>query len=133
MLFFTNTESGKTDDLASDPEINIAFVDPSGQWASFSGKASVDTDRETIKTHYSPMLKTWLGDLGDGKHDGGPMDPRIGAIRVRAQTITYAFYERNILGRAAEMAKGAVTGDTPSFTTIHELKPAEIEQWRAAN
>lgn len=133
ILFFTNTESGKTDDLDADPSANVAFLDPSGQWASFSGRASVDTDRSTIRTHYSPMLKAWLGDLGDGKHDGGPEDPRIGAIRVKAETITYSFFERGILGRATEVVKGAVTGDTPSFTTIHELSSAEIEQWRAAN
>jgi len=133
ILFFTNTESGKTDDIAGDSSTNVAFLDATGQWASFSGRASVDTDRATIRQHYSKMLKVWLGDLGDGKHDGGPDDPRIAAIRIRAETITYSFFERGAMGRAAEMAKGAVTGNTPSFTTIRELKPAEIEQWRDAN
>jgi general stress protein 26 len=132
-MFFTNTESGKTDDLAADSAINIAFVDSSGQWASFSGRASVDTGRDTIRSHWTPMLKVWLGDLGDGKHDGGPDDPRIAAIRVKSDTITYSFYERGIVGRTAEIAKGAVTGDTPSFTTIRELSAAEIDQWRDAN
>ena len=72
LIFHTNTESGKTDDLASDSKINIAFLNSSGEWASISGKAEIITNREMVKKHYSRALKAWLGDLGDGLHDGGP-------------------------------------------------------------
>jgi general stress protein 26 len=132
ILFFTNTESGKTDDLEADPAINIAFLDSSGQWASVSGTASVDTDRAIIKQHYTQQLKTWMGDLGDGKHDGGPEDPRIGAIRVKSKSITYSLFNRNMVGRTVEIAKGAITGETPGFNYIREFDEAELEQWRAA-
>ncbi|KAK3079238.1 BLI-3 blue-light-inducible Bli-3 protein, partial [Coniosporium uncinatum] len=33
-IFHTNTESGKTDDLQSDPKINLGFLNNSGEWAS---------------------------------------------------------------------------------------------------
>ena len=72
LLFFTNTESGKTDELHNDPKINISFINSSGEWASISGEASIITDREMVKKNYTPTLKAWIGDLGDGKHDGGP-------------------------------------------------------------
>merc|ERR1712058_217569 len=62
--------SGKTNDIDSDSHINISFLNSSGEWASVSGKASIVTDRDTVKKYYSPALKAWLGDLGDGKHDG---------------------------------------------------------------
>lgn len=38
-----------------------------------------------VRNQYSPALKAWLGDLGDGKHDGGPEDPRISVIKVVAR------------------------------------------------
>ena len=52
--------------------INIAFLNNSSEWASISGEASILTDRESVRKHYSSALKAWIGDLGDGKHDGGP-------------------------------------------------------------
>merc|ERR1711964_882864 len=96
LIFHTNTESGKTNDIDSDSHINISFLNSSGEWASVSGKASIVTDRDTVKKYYSPALKAWLGDLGDGKHDGSENDPRIGVIRVEAVTATYAVVRRTL-------------------------------------
>ncbi|KAL9030086.1 MAG: hypothetical protein Q9196_001749 [Gyalolechia fulgens] len=130
LLFHTNTESGKTDDLKSDDTINIAFLDSNGQWASISGQASIETDRETIRKYYSPTLKAWLGDLGDGKHDGGPEDPRIGVIKVHAKTATYAVTSQTRLGRSYEVAKGTVTGQAPNVNQLRELTEEELQEWR---
>jgi len=130
VLFHTNTESGKTDDLASDPKINIAFLNSSGEWASISGDATISTDRELVRKHYSPALKAWLGDLGDGKHDGGPEDPRIGVIAVKARTITYAISATNIVGRGIEVAKGMATGSAPNVNRLRELTEEELKEWR---
>ncbi|KAK4692693.1 hypothetical protein P7C71_g4561, partial [Lecanoromycetidae sp. Uapishka_2] len=87
LLFHTNTESGKTDDLKNDPKINIAFLNSTGEWASVSGEAEIVTDREVVRKYYSPALKAWLGDLEDGKHDGGPEDPRIGTPLQKAHVV----------------------------------------------
>jgi general stress protein 26 len=132
LIFHTNTESGKTDDLNSDPHINISFLNSSGEWASLSGIASIVTDRETVKKYYSPGLKAWLGDLGDGKHNGGPEDPRIGVIRVRTETATYAVVRKNVAARAVDMAQGVVTGNVPAVNKLRELSEGEIETWRAS-
>lgn len=93
LLFHANSESGKTDDLTSDPDTNLSFLTPSDVWASIRGKTSVETDRNIVKNFYSPALKAWIGDLGDGKHDGGQDDPRICVIRVKAITAQYAISE----------------------------------------
>ena len=127
-MFHTNTESGKTDDLKSDPKINIAFLNPTGEWASISGEADIVTDREMVRKYYSPALKAWLGDLEDGKHDGGPEDPRIGVIKVTAKTATYALATRTMLGRATEIAKGIVTGSSPNVNKLRELTEEELGQ-----
>jgi len=131
LLFFTNTESHKTDDLKNDSHVNIAFLDSSGQWASIAGSASVETDRSLVKKHYSPSLKAWLGDLGDGKHNGSESDPRIGIIRVQLVTATYAVTDKTFVSRVAEIAKGTVTGEVASVNKLREISESEVLQWRS--
>ena len=130
LLFHTNTESGKTDSIESDGAVNMSFLDSSGQWASVSGTASVDTDRSLVHKYYSPALKAWLGDLGDGTHDGGPDDPRIGVIRVKSDLITYGVTNVTVVGRALEVAKGVVTGETPGFMKVKDITNQELESAR---
>jgi len=132
LIFHTNTESGKTDDIDSDPHVNIAFLNSSGEWASISGTSSIVTDRETVKKYYSTGLKAWLGDLGDKKHDGGPEDPRIGVIRVETKTATYAVSRKNIVGRMAEVAQGVVTGNVAAVNKLREITEQEIVTWRSS-
>jgi general stress protein 26 len=133
LIFHTNTESGKTDDISSDNAINVAFLNSTGEWASISGKASIVTDRTTTNKYYSPALKAWLGDLGDGTHDGGEDDPRIGVIRVEAKTATYQIARKTRIGRAAEMVQGVVTGDAPAVGKLREISEKEISEWRSSH
>jgi general stress protein 26 len=128
MLFHANSESGKTDDLKSDSDINLAFLNSSGEWASISGRADIVTDRETVKKYYSPALKAWIGDLGDGKHDGGPDDPRIIIIKVKAATAQYAISKRTTVGGLVELAKGVATGEAPDVNKLRHLSEAEVQQ-----
>ena len=130
-LFHTNTESGKTDDLQEHKSVNIGFINNRGEWASISGHASIETDREVVRKHYSPALKAWIGDLGDGKHDGGPEDPRIGIIRVKASTAQYAVSKRTQVGGFVELAKGIAAGDSPSVNKLRQLSEEEIQQYRS--
>lgn len=132
LIFHANSESGKTDDLESDPDINLAFLQPSGEWASISGKASLETDREKVRKYYSAGLKAWIGDLGDGKHDGGPEDPRIMLIKVNAKTAQYAVARSKTgLGGLVEFAKGVATGEAPQVNKLRHLDEDEIQQWRS--
>lgn len=131
LLFHTNTESGKTDDLKEDSSVNIGFINNSGEWASISGHASIETNRDIVRKHYSPALKAWIGDLGDGKHDGGPEDPRIAIIRVKAKTAQYAVSRRTTVGGFVELAKGIATGESPSVNKLRHLDESEIAQWKS--
>ncbi|KAF4466028.1 blue-light-inducible Bli-3 [Fusarium albosuccineum] len=132
LLFHTNTESGKTDDLAADPHVNVSFVNASGEWASIAGTASVDTDRGLVSKHYTPTLKAWLGDLGDGVHDGSENDPRIGVIRVKTVSSTYSLVAKNIFSRAADVASSAVTGKPASPNSLREISEGDVRSWRAS-
>ncbi|PHH86548.1 hypothetical protein CDD83_10072 [Cordyceps sp. RAO-2017] len=133
MLFHTNTESGKTNDVSSDPNINVSFLNASGEWASVSGQAHIATDRDLIRKHYTPALKAWLGDLGDGKHDGSENDPRLGIIRVKMHSATYALAAKNMLSRAAEVVQGAVTGKPAQTNKLREITPSDVQEWRATH
>jgi general stress protein 26 len=133
LLFHTNTESGKTDDIASDSHVNISFLNYAGDWASVSATASVVTDRSLIQKHYSQDLKAWLGDLGDGVHDGGVNDPRIGIIRVKMTTAHYAVSSKSILGQMAQVAQGVVTGKPASVNKLREISAEEVIQWRSSH
>ncbi|KAF1949298.1 hypothetical protein CC80DRAFT_276874 [Byssothecium circinans] len=130
LLFHTNTESGKTDDLKSHSSVNIGFINNSGEWASISGHASIETDRTIVKKHYSPALKAWIGDLGDGTHDGGPDDPRIAIIRVQASTAQYAVSKKGTVGSFVEMAKGVASGEAPAVNKLRQISEAEVKQWK---
>jgi len=133
LIFHTNTHSGKASDLDSDSHVNMSFLNSSGSWASISGTASVIEDRSVVKKYYTPTLKTWLGDLGDGTHDGSENDPRIGVIRIKAVTATYAVSTGTFVGRGIEMVKGAVTGEVASVNDLREISEQEIKQWRSSH
>lgn len=130
MIFHSNSESGKTDDLKADSDINIGFINSSGEWASISGKAEIVSDREAVRKHYSPQLKAWVGDLGDGKHDGGPEDPRIVLIKVKTVTAQYAISNRTAVGSLVEVAKGAITGEAAQVNKLRHISESEIQQCR---
>lgn len=93
----------------------------------------METDREKVRKYYSPGLKAWLGDLGDGKHDGGPEDPRILLIKVNAKTAQYAISASSLgsVGGFVEFAKGVATGEAPKVNKLRYLDESELEQWRS--
>ena len=81
--------------------------------------------------HYTPALRAWLGDLGDGTHDGSADDPRIAVIRVRAASVTYALTDQTMLARVAGIAKAAATGNVATPNKLREISEVEVLQWRA--
>lgn len=76
-------------------------------------------------------MKAWLGDLGDGKHDGGPEDPRIGIIRVKTSTAQYAVSKKTQIGGFIELAKGIATGESPNVNKLRRISEAEVQQWKS--
>lgn len=131
LIFHTNTESGKTDDVASDPEVNMSFLNAKGEWASIAGHASIITDREAVKKYYSPTLKAWIGDLGDGVHDASENDPRIGIVRLDAETATYALSSKGQIMQAVEIAQSALRGKPAEVNKLRHVSEAEFKAWRA--
>lgn len=129
LVFHTNTETGKTDELKNDPHVNLAFL-KDADWASISGTAEIIQDAEEVKKHYTSALKAWVGDLGDGVHDGSATDPRLAVIKIRTVTATYAIAHAASVTRTLEVAKGMVTGNAASVNTLREITLGDVELWR---
>ncbi|KAI7033067.1 hypothetical protein KC366_g9083, partial [Hortaea werneckii] len=76
-------------------------------------------------------LKAWVGDLGDGKHDGGPDDPRIVVIKITSKTAQYAVSRRTAIGGAIEVAKGVLTGEAAQVNKLRHLDEQELQTARS--
>lgn len=74
-----------------------------------------------------------MGDLGDGKHDGSENDPRIGIIRVKTDTASYALVAKNIISRVGEVVQGAVTGSPAHTNKLREISESEVSVWRTTH
>jgi general stress protein 26 len=157
-LFLANAHSQKFNDLENGPpEAAITFLNSSNQdWVSITGECvTSDNSDPRIKEIWSKGTKAWFGDLGDGVHTGGPEDPRMKLIEIRAKCeffeslgfgwwilltdiffvidITYWKHEVGALGFMKEIAGANLTGGVAVTGTLREIKGDEIEQARKSD
>jgi general stress protein 26 len=79
--FLTDANSHKDEDIESNPSVNLAFADPSGQkYVSISGRARVSNDRAKIKELWSLAAKAWWD---------SPEDPAIRVLKVDPEDAHY--------------------------------------------
>lgn len=132
-LFLANAHSTKFKDLESHKEVQITFQDSKTQdWISVSGTATTTSNSDPrIKDVWSQGTRAWFGDLGDGKHTGGPEDPRMTLIEVKSSYITYYKTEVGMLGFAKEVVGAAVTGGVANTGKLRELGGGDIERARS--
>lgn len=72
--FLTKRSTHKTDELAAEPDVNLAFSDPrKGEFISVSGQAYLTQDRKLIDALWSDAAEAWFK---------GRDDPDIAVIRV---------------------------------------------------
>lgn len=132
ILFLANAHSKKFSDLDQNKEVQITFQDSKTQdWISISGTATTTSNTDPrIKDIWSNGVKAWFGDLGDGKHDGGPEDPRMTLIEVKAKYATYYLTQVGLLGYVKEVGTAALTGKVADTGVLRELNEQDIEQAR---
>jgi general stress protein 26 len=132
-LFLANKHSKKFSDLDQNKEVQISFQDTKTQdWISISGKATTtDNADPRIKEVWSRGAAAWFGDLGDGKHTGGPEDPRMTLIEIKANYVSYYLTEVGILGYAKEVIAANVTGGVANTGKLRELNEQDLERARS--
>jgi general stress protein 26 len=121
LWFVTSDSSGKLDDLANDPHINLAYYkDRTREWISVAGLASVSRDRAVIRELYAPDWKMWFGDGEDARY-GTPDDPRIVLIGVDVHSAVFLEVNKPQPIVLYEIAKGWIMGSEPKLGEMHKV------------
>jgi general stress protein 26 len=77
ILFLTDARSHKDDEIAANPQVDLAFADTSGHnYVSINGNARISSDKALIKELWSTPAKAWWDN---------PDDPNIRVLIVDPQ------------------------------------------------
>jgi general stress protein 26 len=126
LVFVTDVESHKLDDLLNDPHVNVSYYrDRTREWVSVSGAARLSRDRKRIRELYQPSWRAWFEDEG-GERNGGPDDPRIGLILVSADSAEYLVVNKSRPVVLFEVMKGMVTGTMPDVGEQRTVTGGEL-------
>ena len=111
--FLTKLSSHKTDELAANPDVNLAFSDPKGgDYVSVSGQAYLTQDRKLIDQLWNAEAEAYFS--------CGKDDPDIGVIRVVPSNAEY-WDSRSTLRRSWSMFKVRRTGADPDLAENRNL------------
>lgn len=75
----------------------------------------------------------WLGDKGDGVHDGGPDDPRVAIIKISSETLVYNISKKNLISTVVESVQGYLNSEPPSINKLVHLGSDELQKLRSAS
>jgi len=106
LWFFTQDPSPKSDDIAANPEVNVAYADGKG-YLSIAGTATIEHNQTRIDQLWNPMAEAWF--------DNGRDDPTVALLRVDARTAEYWSSDKPGVVRAFEIAKAIVTKTQPDI------------------
>lgn len=131
-IFLANINSQKFKDIDNDSTVTVTFSNSSSMdWASITGRAMTASNSDPrIKELYSKGTNAWFGDLGDGKHDGGPDDPRMALIEVKADYVAYWVSSVTKVGYTREVVQAGVTGQLAQTGYLREFKGSDLEKLR---
>lgn len=79
LWFISNVQSGKQDELAEDPDVNVA-MQGGGRFLSITGRARVVRDSGKAEELWSEAQRVWFS---------GPHDPDLVLIEVRPNAAEY--------------------------------------------
>ncbi len=112
--FFTQDPSPKTEDVAHDPHVNVAYADGASH-VSLSGTATVTRDPALIDKFWNPWAEAWF--------EGGRSDPSVALLQVDAASVEFWHVDKPAVVRAFEVAKALITRKGPD---VGESKTVEF-------
>jgi len=112
--FFTQDPSPKTDDIASDPHVNVAYQDGASV-VSLAGTASISRDQARIDEFWNPWAEAWF--------EGGRADPTVALLQVDATSAEYWHIDKPAVVRGFEVVKAIVTRSAPD---VGESRTVEL-------
>src|SRR3954452_13898974 len=103
LTFLTHLSSDKVDEVARDPQVNVAFVSDKGdRYVSVSGVATATHDPARMHALWNPTYRAWF--------PGGPDDPDSAIFTVRIEAIEYWDVPTSRLVRLWCAVKALATG-----------------------
>lgn len=113
--FFTNEHSCKANEIEANPLVNLSIADSKKQvYVTISGKASISTDVDKMKSLMNPMVKAWFPE--------GIDDPTISLIKVEMDKAAYWINEENKMTQLFELGKAWATNEQPKMGTHETVK-----------
>jgi general stress protein 26 len=112
LWFFTEDPSHKTDEVRTNPEVNVALESGSG-WVSVAGTAEVVTDAAKIDELWDTSAQAWFQE--------GRNDPKVALLKVTAHTAEYWATDEPKPLLLFKYAKAAVTGGQPNVGESHTV------------
>ena len=112
LWFFTEDPSHKTDEVRTNPEVNVALEAGSG-WVSIAGTAEVVTDAAKIDELWDTSAQAWF--------EQGREDPKVALLKVTAHTAEYWATDEPKPLVLFKYAKAAVTGGQPKVGESHTV------------
>lgn len=106
IYFLTDARKHKDDEIARNPNVNVAFADSRGQkYVSLTGRAAVSNDRAKIKELFTTEAKAWWESADD---------PNIRVLKVTPDDAEYWDSPGTVVSYV-KMAAAAVTGTRPEI------------------
>jgi general stress protein 26 len=106
IYFLSDVRQHKDDEIASNPDVNLAFANASSQkYVSVSGRAEVSNDRAKIKELFTTTAKAWWDSAED---------PNIRVLKVTPHDAEYWDSPGTVVSYV-KMAAAAATGTRPDL------------------
>lgn len=103
LWFFTSAPTGKTEDIAREQQVNVAYAQPDKQrYISVSGMAVIVNDRAKMAELWSPVYKAYFPD--------GLDDPNLRLIKVSVHNAEY-WESHGLIRSAIGFVQGLVEGE----------------------
>lgn len=130
LWFVTNWFDDKLDELALDPQCNVAYYRPgTGEWVSVSGTAIISRDRDLVQGLYKPDWKAFFPvEEGNPKRDGSADDERIALVLVEAESVVYSKLNKPRPMVLFQLIKSMVTGSAPKMGDLRHVSEQELRQ-----
>jgi general stress protein 26 len=106
IFFLTDARRHKDDEIAENPDINLAFADAGSQkYVSVTGTAVVSNDRAKIKELFTTPAKAWWSSADD---------PNIRVLKITPDDAEFWDSPGTVISYV-KMAAAAVTGTRPEI------------------
>jgi general stress protein 26 len=106
IYFLTDARRHKDEEIARDPNVNLAFADTGGQkYVSLTGTATISNDRAKIRALFSTPAKAWWDSAED---------PNIRVLKVAPDDAEFWDSPGTVVSYV-KMAAAAITGSRPDL------------------